>query len=509
MLSAIVVSRRKDGSPRTCIDYQPLNKVVEREKQPMRLMEDSLDAVADSVVHSTLDLKEGFFHVEVAKESQKYLAFVTPWAQYIPLRAPMGFCNSPANFEMYSTDAFQKLITEGIVEKYMDDLFIKAQDMKPAMERLKLVLRVAQAASIRFNWKKCQLLQHKVEYLGNIIENGTITPSAEKVKALINYPVPKTQKQVQRLLGLCGYFRKFIRGYAAIAKPLSDLLRKGATFKWTSEQEKSWQQLKQALITAPVLHLYRPDRETELHTDASKDGYGAILLQRCPTDKEMHPVYYMSRKTTTAEKNYHSYELETLAIVKALEKFRIYLQGIKFKIITDCSALQQTLQNKELKAKFARWTMFLEMFDFNIEHRSAQRMRHVDALSRQDSILLIRDPLLERIKRAQQRDEKLQAICEILKVGPYKNFNLDNDLVYERINDKLLLVVPKGLRNDIIRQAHEVGHFGCKKTMETLQREYAINNMQKHVKNFIDNCLVCILSSRKLGKQEEFLKPIF
>lgn len=506
--SAIVVARRKDGRARICIDYKPLNKVVEREQQPMRLIEDAVDSVANSVVHSTLDLQDGFFHVEVSEESQKYLSFVTPWGQYIPKRAPFGFCNSPAAFQRFILNVFQELINEGIMEIYVDDAFVKAEDEDQAVERLARVLEVAQKNGIQFNWKKSQLLQRKVEFLGYIVEKGTITPGPAKMEALLNYPQPRTTKQLQRLLGLTGYFRKFVKGYATIAKPLSNLLRKDATFKWGPEQEKAFLQLKHVLTSEPLLQLYRPNRETELHTDASKDGYGAILLQKCPEDNAFHPVYYMSRKTTPTERNYHSYELETLAIVRALEKFRINLQGIKFKIVTDCSALQMTLNNKELKTKFARWIMFLELFDFKIEHRSAQRMQHVDALSRQDSILLIHDPLLDRIKRAQQHDEKLQLIRKLLNVGPYKNYTLDNDLLYEKKSEKLLLVVPKGMRYDIIRQAHDIGHFGTKKTMEKLQEEFAFENMKKHVDHYINNCVTCILASRKKGKQEELLKPI-
>ena len=151
-----------------------------------------------------------------------------------------------------------------------------------------------------------------------------------------------------------GYFRKFIQNYALIARPLSDLLRKNAAFVWQTPQEDAFSRLKQALIEAPVLQLYRSDRETELHCDASRDGYAAILLQKNPEDQAFHPVYYMSRKTTATQKNYHSYELEALAVVRAVEKFRIYLQGLQFKILTDCSAFQMTLNCAELKPKFAR-----------------------------------------------------------------------------------------------------------------------------------------------------------
>ena len=198
-----------------------------------------------------------------------------------------------------------------------------------------------------------------------------------------------------------------MRDYAAIARPLSDLLRKDAKFIWESPQENAFSTLRVALSQSPVLQLYRPDRETELHCDASKESYGSILLQRCPEDGALHPVYYMSRKTTPTEKKYHSYELETLAVIRAVEKFRIYLQGLRFKICTDCSALQLTLNCGELKSKFARWAMYLQSFDYTIEHRPGTKMQHVDALSRRDCVLAVYDPIRERLERAQRHDEKL------------------------------------------------------------------------------------------------------
>ena len=506
--SPLVVTRRKNGRVRICIDYKRLNKIVEREHHPMPLIEDAVDSTADSVIHKVLDLKDGFFHVEVAEDSQKYLSIVTPWGQYVPTKAPFGFCNSPSAFLRFLQWIFRKLIEEGIIVLFMDDMFILARNYLEALKRLERVLNLARKYGLRFNWKKCFILQRKVEFLGYIIEEGTITPAHGKVEALLSYPEPKNQKQLQRLLGLTGYFRKFIRKYAAIAKPLSDLLRKNARFAWGASQQDAFLQLKQALTQAPILHLYRPDRYTELHTDASKEGYGSVLLQKCPKDGEMHPVYYMSRKTKPEEKNYHSYELETLAIVRSLEKFAIYLQGIPFVIVTDCSALQLTLNNKELKSKFARWEMFIEMFNYKIEHRSASKMQHVDALSRRDCILLVRDPLKERIERAQQRDERLKTIKLLLERGPYKNYVLDSGLIFEEKDGHRLLVVPKSMRLEIIQRAHEIGHFGAKKTIEKLKENYSIDKIKKHVDNFIDNCITCILCTRKQGKQEGFLKSI-
>ncbi|GFS93246.1 retrovirus-related Pol polyprotein from transposon 17.6 [Trichonephila clavipes] len=228
-----------------------------------------------------------------------------------------------------------------------------------------------------------------------------------KTIAVKKFPVPTTVKQVQSFLGLTGYFRKFIPAYSQIAKPLSDLTRKDNPFMFEQPQMEAFEKLKKLLTESPVLSIFQQGRTTELHTDASQQGYGAVLLQEAE-DGKLHPVQYMSQKTTPAEEKYSSYELEVLAVVNALKKFRTYLLGNHFKIITDCSAFQKTMDKKDLVTRVARWTLLLEEYDYEIVHRSGQRMQHVDALSRYPVTIITSDTLTARLQRAQQEDENIQ-----------------------------------------------------------------------------------------------------
>lgn len=173
-----------------------------------------------------------------------------------------------------------------------------------------------------------------------------------------------------------------------VAKPLTDLLRKNAKFKMDDEELLAVRQLKTALTSESVLRLYNPKAEMEIHTDASKYGYGAVLLQKCSDDSQLHPVEYMSRKTTSAEEKYHSHELEALAIVESLKKWRIYVMGLKCKIITDCNAFAMTMRKEDVPVRVSRWALFLQEFDYIIEHRSGSKMKHVDALSRVSSLMI-------------------------------------------------------------------------------------------------------------------------
>lgn len=260
------------------------------------------------------------------------------------------------------------------------------------------------------------------------MEEGKIYPSTEKSKVVVDYPEPRELKDVQAFLGLSGYFRKFIPGYSLIAKPLSDLLRKDQPFIFDEAERNAFRQLKVMLSQNPVLKIYYPNHITELHTDVSIDGYGAVLMQRSPDDGLTHPVYYMSRKTTREERNYSSYEV--LAIVQAIKKFRIYLLGIKFKILTDCAAFQRTMSKKELTSRIVRWALLLEDYGYVIEHRPGVRMKHVDALSRHPVMTISIHSIPFQIKRQQNEDSEIKTIIEVLKSGAYDDYHMRGELLY-------------------------------------------------------------------------------
>jgi len=300
----------------------------------------------------------------------------------------------------------------------------------------------------------------------------------------------------------------FSPNFALVAKPLSDLKKKTAKFVMGPEQMTSFNTLKKMLSQSPVLNIYNQRYETELHTDASIDGFGAVLLQKSPDDGQFHPVYYMSKKTTDAERKFSSYELEILAVLKALEKFRVYLIGIRFKIVTDCNSFVKTLERSVLNTRVARWYITLQDFDYTVEHRSGSSMRHVDALSRYP-ILIVEEDILLNMKRAQNLDSEITVIKELLKHHPtYDDYVLKNDILYKTVNGQEMLVIPKGMQTEIIRSAHEKGHFAVKKTKEIIGKDYFIPKLEEKIQRFIANCIPCIVSNRKRGKQEGELNPI-
>lgn len=255
-----------------------INKKIFRDRYLLLLIEDQLDELQGAEIFSTLDLRNGFFHVALEESSRKYTAFVIPDGQYEFLKVPFGLCNSPSVFQRFICAVFKELIAAKVVLTYMDDLIIPSTDYASGLRSLELVLRTASECGLLLNWEKCRFLQEEVEYLGYKVKRGRIRPSENKTNAVMRFPEPTNVKQVQGFLSLKGYFRKFIPRYSLIARPLTDLLKENVEFQFAAREREAFQQLKAILSDQPVLRLYNVKAYTELHTDACVYGYGSILL---------------------------------------------------------------------------------------------------------------------------------------------------------------------------------------------------------------------------------------
>ncbi|GFU83203.1 hypothetical protein TNCV_3738141 [Trichonephila clavipes] len=381
---------------------------------------------------------------DVDEASRKYTAFVTETGQYEFLKVPFGLSISSNYFQRYINYVFRELLRDGTLIIYLDDIIIPATDEKEACKKLARVLETASRYGIELNLKK---------------------------------------------------------------NALSDLLRGTNPFEFGHAQKVAFQNLKNALCSEPVLHLFKEGAKLELHTDACKLGLGAVLLQQ-GEDGRFYPIHYMSKKTSIQEEKLCSYELEVLAVIEALKKFRNYLLGRKFRIQTDCAAFAKTLDKKELTPKMARWSIFLTDFDYEVVHRPSKQMQHVDALSRHPVTLVTNDELTYKIVNAQESDEYIRTIKKLLQEGKTSKFIVSNKILYKISEDQELLVVPEMMQVDVIKKAHSFGHFAATKTEELVKRDYYLPNMRRCIENVIKNCVECILVNKKRGKGEGFLNPI-
>lgn len=516
--SPIVLVKKKGGELRMCIDYRALNKVTVRDNFPLPLIEDCLEYLDRKQCFSILDLKNGFHQVHMDPESIPYTSFVTPFGQFEYIKMPFGLKNGPSVFQRFISTILNDMIRQREIVVYMDDILIATFTPDQHLTILRKLFKRLVEFNLEVKLEKCHFMQTSINYLGYSADIHGISPNDFHVNMLQNYPIPVNKRALQSCLGLFSYFRRFVSNFSRVAGPLYNLLKDNTPFDFNSECQESFYKLRDTLSSAPVLAIYNPNRETELHTDASSHGFGAVLLQKQP-DNKWHPVSYYSRRTSQTESKYHSFELESLAIIYALRRFRVYVEGIPFRIVTDCNALTQTLSKSNLNPRIARWALELENYNYLIQHRKGDSMGHVDALSRnpplsdqlnQHSLLVHEDDIDFRINAAQARDPILLDIRSRLEEGDVEHFELINGLLYRKQNDELsLLYVPAEMETNIIRIIHEkIGHLGADKCYDQIRLHYWFPAMHRKIQSFIKNCLRCIMHTPPVRLHERKLHSI-
>lgn len=413
--SPILLVKKKNGENRMCVDFRKLNAITIKDKYPMPLIDEQIDKLRGNQYFTGLHLASGYYQVPVATDSIEKTAFVTPEGHYEFLRMPFGLTNAPAVFQRLMDKVLGEL-KNSIAFPYLDDIIIPSRTIEEGMTRLRRVLESFHRHHLTLKLEKCSFFSESIEYLGREISAQGVRPSRRKVEALIHMERPRSVKQVRQFLGLASYFRKFVESFATIAEPLTRLTKKNTPWSWEEAQERAFHKIKERLTSRPILAIFDPDKPTEVHTDASAIGVGAILL---PVDGKMAVVSYYSRQTTAAQRCYHSYELETMAVVLALRYFRVYLLGIKFKVVTDCNAVRSTFVKRDLLPRIGRWWLEVQEYTFDIEYRAGSKMAHADALSRnliQLSLEVSQVDITEGdwVLAAQLQDEHLLRIRTIL-----------------------------------------------------------------------------------------------
>ena len=341
----------------------------------------------------------------------------------------------------------------------------------------------------------------------------------------LKFPEPKDVARIQSFLGLANYYRRFVKGFAMIAKPLTDLTGKNITFNWGVEQAQAFTALKTRLLSKPILAVYSPGAKTEVHTDASQIGLGAVLFQK-QKDEKLYPICFFSRKTTKDESTHHSYELEALAVVCALERFSVYLIGIEFVIRTDCNSLKLLENKRDLSPRIGRWFVKLSEFRYKIEYLKGANNSVADALSRnpvepseEDELVGVPVKSVLGIKITKDWVVAMQrSIPEIMEIRDkledgmqdvLEKYTMCNARVYRKHKGKFLLHVPPDLRYDIVSEAHRgLAHLGIDKTYEKVKESYYFPKMHEFVTQYVRRCINCLYYKPQSGKKPEFLHPL-
>ncbi|CAH2086561.1 unnamed protein product [Euphydryas editha] len=489
--SPIILVRKKSGDYRLCIDFRALNKKTVKEHYPLPRIDDQLDNLTGHRYYTSLDLASGYYQIPMAESSKHLTAFVTPDGHYEFNRMPFGLVNAPSTFQR----AINNILGNARFKEafaYMDDVIIPSVTLEEGLQKLRDTLELFRASGITLNLSKCNFLKKSIDYLGFEVSEAGTKPGVKKITAVKQFPRPDDQHKVRQFIRLASFFRKFIKGFSIIAKPLTQLLRKNVKWQWGSAEETAFLTLKGELVKRPILSFYNPEYETQVHTDASKVGVAGILMQRPNKETLFSAVAYYSRQTSPEEAKFTSYDLETLAVVASLQRFRVYLLGIPFTIVTDCNSLRATFEKKDTLSRVARWWNVIQEFDFQIIYKPGSTMAHVDALSRnpiasdEAANVFVGQIDTNWVATVQQNDPELQRIINIL--GDKENDNIieiKNNFIVKRglLYRKTKYGVPKGVRWQVLKSNHDnIGHFGFEKTLEKIKTNYWFAKMRRFKK---------------------------
>lgn len=485
---------KPDETVRLCLDARKLNERTVRDSYPLPHADRILSRVGPCRYISTIDLSKAFLQIPLHPKSRKFTAFsVLGRGLFQFTRMPFGLVNSPATLSRLMDRVLGAGELEPHVFVYLDDIIVVSETFEQHVQLLREVASRLNRANLSINIQKSKFCLSELPYLGYILTNQGLKPNPDRVEAIINIERPNSIRALRRFLGMCNYYRRFIASYSDVVRPLTDLLKdKPKSIRWNESAEASFVRIKELLISSPLLASPDFSKPFCIHCDASDTAIAGVLTQE--RDGAEQPIAYYSQKLTGPEQRYFATEKEALAVLKSIEKFRCYVEGSKFTVITDASALTYILRSSwRTSSRLCRWSIELQRHDMVIKHRRGIDNVVPDTLSRAVEVLALdrqgTDWYSKLMKNVQEEPEK------------YKDFRLENGVLRKLVStqgDTLdyhfewKTCVPKEMRENVLVEEHDDAlHLGTDKTIAKIKKKYYWPNLANDVRSHIRKCSVC------------------
>lgn len=556
---------KKSGKWRLVIDYRKLNSVVKKHVYVMPRVDDNLDAIGGCKYFSTFDASDGYHQIPLASEDdRRKSAFINSQGTFAWNVCPQGEANAPAAFCRLMDIVMSGLKWQGVLV-FVDDILVYTKTFEEHLQILEVMFERLRAAGLTLKPEKSYLMRDQIHYLGHVITAHGVSPDPDKIRAVRDFPIPKNKTDVRAFLGLTGYYRKFIEKYSYVAKPLNDLTKgDGKQIEWVEggPAHKAFEELKNRLISSPIMAHPDWDLPFIVQTDACHYGISAILAQKVHGKERV--VSYHSKTLTEPQQKWGIPDKEAYAVVWACEKLRPYLIGREFVIQTDHEALKAAFEPGATRI-LSRWAVRLQEFDYKVEPRSGTVGVNADVLSRyplpetgplnedampreincvtecfalqgdvQRAVEEGANPmpkvtlnLRHRLIEDQKEDEKCEHIIDVLSRPPrngseesiQKEYFINDDVLYHigakakhggRI-ERAQIVIPRTLRAEVLTEIHDMplsGHCGRYKTYERARDRFYWDGMYKDVKRWVDVCYLCNTRKTVRSKQAGLLHHI-
>jgi hypothetical protein len=536
--SPVVLVPKKDGSIRVCVDYRRLNSATVKDVYPLPSIDNLLSSLDGAKVFTSFDLNSGFNQIVLDPEDRVKTAFTSPIGLYQYTRMPMGIVNGPSVFQRLMDTVLAGLKWIRCLV-YIDDIIIFSGDYQQHLQDIAMVLARLEEAGLTVKNSKCRFYYEQLAFLGHVVSQDGISPDPSRVEAIQHLSAPTDVKSLLSFLGITGYYRRFIYRYAEIASPMYKLVRKNVEWSWDEECDKAFKTLKRALTTAPILR--NPDFKHPFHviTDASGYGLSGVLAQRIPNangEVFEYVIAYISRTLSEYEVKWHIRELECLAIIWSLRKFRPYIEGCEITVVTDHESLRWLSKLEDPTGRLGRWVMETQHLNMKIEHRPGRQHQNADIPSRDplpadpqeferphNSLALIAQPdWIAEFGQIQAADPFCMKMVATIGgqevewsdeeekkrfIGWSKQFLVRSGLLYHvganvakwlkrygNENPQSRLVVPATLRKSVMEKYHATtfsGHPGQSKTLLAVRARFFWPRMKSDVVAFVRGCAVC------------------